>query len=90
MGWKDKSETWVPLNVLKEAHPVEVADFARAKGIDSEPAFAWWVPHVVRKREVILAAVKSRLRKTTQKFGIEIPTSIKDAEQIDLKNGNNS
>ena len=49
----------------------------------------WWVPHVVRKREVILYAVKSRLRKTTHKFGIEIPTSIKDAERIDLENGNN-
>ena len=58
MGWKDKSETWVPLNVLKEANPVEVADFVIAKGIYSEPAFSWWVPHVVRKREVILSEVK--------------------------------
>ena len=30
VGWKDKSETWVPLNVLKEANPVEVSDFAVA------------------------------------------------------------
>ena len=70
LGWKENSETWVPLNVLKEANPVEVDDFATAKGIDSEPAFAWWVPHVVRKRKVILSTVKSRLRKTTHKFGI--------------------
>ena len=88
MGWKDKTKTWVSLNLLKEAHPVEVTEFARAKGIDSEPAFSWWVPHVVRKREVILATIKSRLRITTHKFGIEIPVSIKDTERIYLKNGN--
>ena len=32
--------------------------------------------------------MKSRLRKTTHKYGIEIPTSVAHAEQIDTKNGN--
>ena len=42
----------------------------------------------MRKRDIILSAVKSCLQKTTHKFGIEIPTSIAYAEQIDTKNGN--
>lgn len=75
---------------MKKSQPVEVAEFARAKGMDHEPAFAWWVPYTLRKREVILSAVKSRARKTTQKFGIEIPTSVEDAERIYSANGNNS
>ena len=89
VAWKDKSESWIPLRVMKELHPVEVAEFVRAKGIDQEVAFAWWVPHTLRKREVILSAVKSRLRKTMHKFGIEIPNSVEDAERIDRKNNNN-
>ena len=86
--WKDGSETWVPLKDLKESNPVEVAEFAKARGIDDEPAFCWWVPYTLRKRDVILAAVKSRVRKTTHKYGIEIPRSVPHAYEIDEKNGN--
>ena len=35
--WKDESETWIPLKDMKESHPVEVAEFARFRGIDDEP-----------------------------------------------------
>ena len=47
---------------MKESHPVEVAEYARARGIDKEPAFEWWVPHTLKKRQVILAALKKRIR----------------------------
>ena len=42
----------------------------------------------MRKRNIILSAVKSRLRKTTRKYSIEIPTSITHAEKIGAKNCN--
>ena len=84
--WKDGSEQWIPLKTLKESHPVEVAEFAKAHDIADEPAFVWWVPYTLRKREVILAAVKHRIRKTTHKYGIEIPTSIEHAYEIDDRN----
>ena len=70
---------------MKESHPVEVAEYARARSIDKEPAFEWWVPHTLRKRQVILAALKKRVRKTTHKYGIEIPTSIEHAFELDRK-----
>ena len=87
--WKDKSESWIKLADMKESHPVEVAEYARARGIDKEPAFKWWVPHTLKKRQVILAALKKRVRKTTHKYGIEIPTSVEHAFELDRKNGNN-
>ena len=46
-GWKllvrlnDMSEKLVPLKHLKESNPVDVAEFAVARGIQDEPAFAW-------------------------------------------------
>ena len=86
--WKDDSESWIRLADLKESHPVEVAEFAKARGIADEPAFAWWVPYTLRKRDVILAAVKKRVRKTTHKYGIEVPTSVEHAYEIDKRNGN--
>ena len=63
--------------------------YATSRGIQEDPDFAWWVPYTLRKRDMIVSAVSSRVRKCLHKFGIEIPTSIAYAKMIDLKNGNN-
>ena len=86
--WKDKSKAWLNLADMKEAHPVETAEYARARGISNEPAFAWWDPYTLRKREVILAAVKNQIRKMTHKYGIEIPRDVEHVHEIDARNGN--
>ena len=67
---------------------MEVAEFATARGLEKEPAFAWWVPYTLKKRDAIIAQVKSRVTKRTHKFGIEIPTSLEHAIEIDRRNGN--
>ena len=87
--WKDGSKTWLPLKDLKESNPIEVAEFAKSRGVEKEPAFAWWVPYTLRKRDVIISAVKSRVRKATHKYGVEVPRSVKHAYVIDKRNGNN-
>ena len=63
--WKDNFKAWINLADMKEAHLVETAEYARARGISNEPVFAWWVPYTLRKREIILAAVKNWIRKMT-------------------------
>ena len=86
--WKDKSKAWINLADLKEVHLVETAEYTRARGISDEPAFAWWVPYTLRKREVIFAVVKNQIRKMTHKYGIEIPRDVEHAHEIDSRNGN--
>ena len=86
--WKDGSETWIPLKDLKESHPVELADYARARNIDKEPAFAWWIPYTLRKRDVIISSMKARVCKVTHKYGIELPRDVGHALWLDQKNGN--
>ena len=86
--WADGSESWIPLKDLKESHPIETAEFAKARSIADEPAFAWWVPYTLRKRDVILSKICARIRKTTHKYGIEIPTSVAHALEIDKANSN--
>jgi hypothetical protein len=54
--WKDQSESWIHLKDMKESHPVEVAEFAKARGIADDPAFIWWAPYTLRKRDIILSA----------------------------------
>ena len=86
--WKDGSTSWVNLADLKESYPVEVAEYAVSRGIDGMPAFAWWVPHVLKKRDRIISAVAKRFVKKTHKFGVEIPTSVEHAYELDRINGN--
>ena len=92
-GWKllvrfkDESEQWVPLKVMKETNPVDVAVFAKAEGIDDEPAFAWWVPYTLRTRDRIISAVNSRVKKVTMKYGHEVPRNLDDCRRIDAANG---
>jgi hypothetical protein len=73
---------------LKDSYPIELAEFAKARGIADEPAFAWWVPHTLRRRNAILSAVKARVRKKTHKYGIEIPKNMSHAKGLDRINGN--
>ena len=86
--WADESESWVTLEAMKESHPVDVAEFAKACGIADEAAFAWWVPYTLRKRDIIIKAVKSRARKVSHKYGIDLPTSAEHARELDRRNKN--
>ena len=86
--WKDGSESWIPLKLLKESNPIEVAEFAKARGIDDEPAFNWWIPYILRRRDRIIYAVNKRIKIMSHKYGVEVPTSIEHAYRIDKANGN--
>jgi hypothetical protein len=61
------------------------------QGIAHEPAFNWWVPHVLKKSDRIIFLVckwTTRYLKHTHKFGIEVPKTVKEALDLDRKNGN--
>ena len=74
---------------LKESNSIEVAEFYKARGIAEEPDFAWGVPYTMQKRDIILSVIKSRICKSTHKYGIDIPTSIDHVHGLDKENGNN-
>ena len=67
---------------------MEVAEFAVAQGIQEEPAFLWWVPYVLQRRQRIVAAVMKCYHKRTHKYGIEVPKTYDDCICIDTENGN--
>ena len=71
----------------KEYHPIETAEFAKARGIEDEPAFWWWVPYILLKRDIIIGKVKGRcIRRITHKYGIELSKSISHSESLDKDN----
>ena len=86
--WQNGSTSWVKLAELKDSFPLEVAEYATAMELADEPAFRWWVPLILKRRDRMIAAVKSRYHKTTNKFGIEVPKTVERALQIDKENNN--
>ena len=70
---EDISTDWMSLEDLKRSNPVGVAEYAKARNIDKEVVFHWWVPYVLKKREMIISQVTSRMRRTSHKHGIDVP-----------------
>ena len=89
--WNDGSTSWEKLSQLKECHLVQTAEFAVTQGIDHEPAFNWWVQHVFKKKDIIIASVRkqqTRYLKRSQKVGIDFPKTVEEALILNAKNGN--
>ena len=86
--WKDESTTWMDLKDVKEANPIELAEYAVANKIDDEPAFRWWVHYVLKKRNRIISKTKAKYWRTTHKYGVRLPKSVAEAMKLDAINGN--
>ena len=86
--WKDGSFDWISMKDLKDSYPIELAEYAVQQRIDKLPAFAWWVPHVLKKRESIISKLKTKYWQRTHKYGIRIPRNITEAIRIDKDNNN--
>ena len=74
---------------LKGFHLAEVADFSSSRGIESEPAFVWWVPFNLSNRDSIIAAVIARTKSVSHKYGVQLPYTVQEEYDIDEANGNN-
>jgi hypothetical protein len=84
--WKDASTSWVPLKLLKESNPIELADYVSANNLTTEP-FAWWVPFTLKQRDWIIKATKKRYFRQFSKFGLELPKTVQRALEIDAETG---
>jgi len=81
--WRDGSTSWLPLKDVKDANPLELAQYAVANGIAEELAFKWWVQEILKRKRKIIAKIKTKYWRTMHKFGIEIPKSVEHALWID-------
>ena len=88
VSWQDGTTDQLPLEDLKKSNPVEVAEHSSARNIDNEVVFKWWVPYVLKKREVITSQVTSRVSRTNHKHGIDAHASMTHAAKIGSRNKN--
>jgi hypothetical protein len=86
-AFKGGHHEMVQLKTLKESNAIELAEYAVAHRLVEEPAFKWWVPHVLKRRNRIISKIKSRYWRTTHKFGIRLPKTVEEALEIDRQTG---
>ena len=65
----------MPLKYLKYSNPVEVAQFGSARSIYSEYS-------------CIIAAVIARTKRVFHKYGVQLPSTVQEAYEIDEGDGN--
>ena len=87
MQWKDGSSNWIALKDARQSYPVLVAEYAVANRIDDEPAFAWWVSGVLKKRDRMISKINTKYWQRTHKYGIRIPKTVQEALLLDKQNG---
>ena len=73
---------------MQESYLVQVANYAHHRKLSDEPAFSWWVPHVLKKQKIIISKVKSKYWLRTHKFGIRVPKTVEEENRLYQQNGN--
>ena len=64
-------------------------EYTKAKKIDYDPYFLWWLPYTLRKMYEVIMSVSSRVKNKTHKYGIEVPKNVLYAYIFYRANGNN-
>jgi hypothetical protein len=85
--WQDGSTSWENLKDLKQAFPVQLAEYVQKQDIAHYPAFQWWVPDTLKRRERIIKAIKTRYQKRTHKYGVRLPKTVAEAYALDQESG---
>lgn len=85
--WRDGSSQWVSLKDLKESYPIQVGEYTLQARIETESAFAWWVPYTLKNPQHIISKVKTKYWQRTNEYGFRIPKSVEEALKIDKENG---
>ena len=65
---------------------MQTAECAVAQGIDQQPAFNWWVKHVLKKKDKIIVSIRkqqTRYLKRSHKFVIKLSKTMEQAHALD-------
>ena len=90
VSWKDGTSSYVPLREMKASFPLQTAEYVAAHSLTKEPAFLWWVPHFLKKRDRVIGKLSKKNNKywhRTHKYGIELPKTVAEALDIDRRTG---
>ena len=68
---------------------MEVANYAIANSIDSEPALDWWTKDLLHKQKRLIKLSQKRAILTGYKLGLCLSFTVLEALEIDQESNNN-
>ena len=68
------------LKDMKNSHPVQIAEYMVQRRIAGNPVFAWWIRHVLEKRNSVIGKLNSKYWVRKNKFIIKILKSVQEAK----------
>ena len=77
------------LKDMNNSYNVLMEEYALQLHIAGNPAFSWWIRHVLVKRNHIIGNLKSKYWVRRHKFDVKISKSVQEAKSFDEDNGNN-
>ena len=77
----------ITLKDMKNSYPVYMVEYVVQRRISGNQEFAWWIRHVLAKRNHIIGNLKSKYWVRTHKFGVKIPNSVQEEKAWDKENG---
>ena len=70
---------------MKNSYPVQIPKYEVQRHITGDFACAWWIQHVLAKRNRIIGKPNSNYWFWTEKFGVNIPTQCKTQRHLTRK-----
>ena len=83
--WKNGITILVTLKDMKEAYPVQAAEYEVENRVSSEPALAWWDTYVLMKRNQITEKAKSKYWVRSNNYGIKLPNNVDRQNRVTKK-----
>ena len=71
------------LKIKKKHFQLNLLNMHGPEDLVSEPAFARWITHVLKKRNIIINKVHTRMVKKNRTFRIDISIIVLEAEMLD-------
>ena len=91
--WDNGDTSWEPLSTLRKDDPVTIAGYAKDNHLLEERGWKWCKRIAKREKKFLrmmklMKAQQKGKRAIKYKFGVQIPRNVREAFELDKKNGN--
>ena len=89
--WDDDSETWEPLDIMIKDDPITLAAYAEENDLLDKPGFKRLQrisKNKKRYKRLLNQSKQAHKKGPVFQFGIQVPRNVKEAYELDKKNGN--
>ena len=91
--WSNGEKTWENVGLIREDDPITLARYAQQKDLLGQEGWRWAKAYAQDPQKMIrmvtqVMVTKTKKRSPKYKFGVNVPKSVRQAQEFDTANGN--